>query len=293
MRFSQDTIRELYKVALSNKLFETKDLFKDTHKGGVAPSYVLDHWIIENENDKAYTEYKFNASRVPIGSLMVQSQVTDKVYWEQDIKIKKKHSYSIEALINLTIVEMASQKESTNQKQVNMEKDQIALPDGEHIIDGKVYIVKGGVVVEVKDVTDGQEKLIEDNLEKSADENLKAEDKPKEDEKLAEEKPKEEEKLAEDKPKEELAEDKPKEEKTPEEMMKDGEEKPKEEMAEDKPKEESSEIANLQKQIEDLVAMVAELKTQIESKPTEEVPVEMTSQKQPLYKSVMNLINNK
>jgi len=288
MRFSQDTIRELYKVALSNKLFETKDLFKDTHKGGVAPSYVLDHWIIEDENDKAYTEYKFNASRVPIGSLMVQSQVTDKVYWEQDIKIKKKHSYSIEALINLTIVEMASQKESTNQKQVNMEKDQIALPDGEHIIDGKVYIVKGGVVVEVKDVTDGQEKLIEDNLEKSAEENLKAEDKPKEE--LAEEKPKEEEKLAEDKPKEELAEDKPKEEKTPEEMMKDGEEKPKEEMAEDKPKEESSEIANLQKQIEDLVAMVAELKTQIESKPTEEVPVEMAKQKQPLYKGIMELI---
>jgi hypothetical protein len=137
-----------------------------------------------------------------------------------------------------------------------------------------------------------QEKLIEDNLEKSADENLKAEDKPKEE--LAEDKPKEEEKLAEDKPKEELAEEKPKEEKTPEEMMKDGEEKPKEEMAVEEPKaEESSDIANLQKQIEELVAMVAELKTQIESKPTEEVPVEMAKQKQPLYKSVMNLINNK
>ena len=418
MRFSQDTVKELYNVALSNKLFETKDLFKDTHKGGVAPSYVLDHWIIENENDKAYTEYKFNASRVPVGSLMVQSQVTDKVYWEQDIKIKKKHSYSIEALINLTIVEMSSQKpkqygdvvvfndkdqflilqrknsdnympnkiclpggkiekgeeikdgairelieetglqiedaiflesienkdgssshyytakssdtvrlsdehktfswvtnldaipkemfieadkerivqivkkSNINQKKVNMENDQIVLPDGEHLIDGKVYIVKGGVVVEVKDVTDGQEKLIEDNLEKSAEENLKEEEKPKEE--LAEDKPKEEEKLAEEKPKEELAEEKPKEEKTPEKMMKDGEEKPKEEMAEEAPTAEpTSEIANLQKQIEDLVAMVAELKTQIESKPTEEVPVEMTSQKQPLYKSVMNLINNK
>lgn len=151
MIFSSDTIKDLREVALSRELFSREDLFKDTHVGGIAPSYVLEEWISETPEDKAYTEYGFDISRMPIGTWFVLSQVTDKNYWEKEIKQNKKHAYSIEALMNLSIIKLS-----------RMEKEQIVLPDGEHLINGTIYIVKDGVVVEKKEVTEEQEKVVEE-----------------------------------------------------------------------------------------------------------------------------------
>jgi hypothetical protein len=151
MRFSSETIKEMHEIALSNGTLEKDDLFKDTHKGGVAPSYVLDSWISESAEDKAYTQYGFDQSALPFGTLFVLSQVTDKGYWENEIKANKKHAYSIEALINLSIIKLSK-----------MEKEQILLPDGEHLINGTIYVVKDGVVIEKKEVTAEQEEVIEE-----------------------------------------------------------------------------------------------------------------------------------
>jgi hypothetical protein len=154
MRFSSETIREMHEIALSNGTLEKDDLFKDTHKGGVAPSYVLDSWISESADDKAYTQYGFDQNALPFGTLFVLSQVTDKGYWENEIKANKKHAYSIEALINLSIIKLSK-----------MEKEQILLPDGEHLINGTIYVVKDGVVIEKKEVTAEQEEVIEEVAE--------------------------------------------------------------------------------------------------------------------------------
>jgi hypothetical protein len=43
-----------------------------------------------------------------------------------------------------------------------MEKEQILLPDGEHLINGTIYVVKDGVVIEKKEVTAEQEEVIEE-----------------------------------------------------------------------------------------------------------------------------------
>jgi hypothetical protein len=133
-------------------------LFKDTHEGGTAPSYVLKEWITENENDPAYTDYGFDVRRVPIGSWMVLSQITDKEFWNKEIKGNKKYAYSIEALINLTIIKMQK-----------MENEKIVLPDGEHLINGTIYVVEGGQVVSTKEVTEQQEEVIEEVAEKAVE----------------------------------------------------------------------------------------------------------------------------
>ena len=159
MRFSSDTIKEIQEVALSRNLFDKKDLFKDTHNGGVAPSYVVEQWITESENDKAYTEYGFDVDRTPIGTWFVLSQITDQNYWNKEIKGNKKYAYSIEALLNLTIIKMSK-----------MEKEQIVLPDGEHLINGTIYVVKDGMVIEKKDVTMEQEEVIEEVVETAPEE---------------------------------------------------------------------------------------------------------------------------
>ena len=94
-------------MANDKGVLKKTDLFKDTHKGGIAPSHVVDEWITESEKDKAYTEYGFDINRCPVGTWFVLSQVTDREYWEKEIKGNKKHAYSIEALMNLTIIKMS------------------------------------------------------------------------------------------------------------------------------------------------------------------------------------------
>ena len=262
MRFSNETIVELQSLAIENKLFDKKDLFKDTHDGGVAPSYVIDQWITQNENDKAYTEFGFNLARVPIGSWIVASQITDKNYWENEIKLNKKYAYSIEALMNLTIIKM-NKMEDTNLK----------LPDGEHIIDGKVYVVKDGELKEVQEITEDQEEKVEEVMEdKAKEEGL-------------EEKPKEE-MATEEKPKEEMAE-------IP------TDEKPKEEMAEiptdEKPASSIEErMSAIEKTNEELLQMIADKNAEGMEEDKSEQEIQM-SDKRPMWKRIsdgLNYINN-
>jgi hypothetical protein len=159
MIFSKETITELREIAHNKGVLMSKNLFKDTHDGGIAPSYILDEWQTESENDKAYTEYGFNIQRCPVGTWIVMSQITDKEYWKKEIKGNKKYAYSIEALINLTIIKM--QKMAETQK--------VVLPDGEHLINGTIYVVQGGEVVSTKEVTEQQEEVIEEVAEKAVE----------------------------------------------------------------------------------------------------------------------------
>lgn len=249
MRFSKDTIVELTSIAEDRGVFKKADLFKDTHRGGTAPSYVIDYWITQSEEDKAYTEYGFDINRCPLGTLFVLSQITDRDFWENEIKGNKKHAYSIEALINLTIIKMSK-----------MEKEQIVLPDGEHLIDGTIYVVKGGTVIEKKEVTEEQEEVIEEVAEAAAEaEGL---------EKKEEEKPKEE-MAAEttEEPKEEMAEE-PKVE-TPEEPKEEGDDR----------------VAKLEQAQEQLMEEIAKLKSEIEKPKEEQVTVEM-SDNRPLWRRI-------
>ena len=358
MRFSSETIREMHEIALSNGTLEKEDLFKDTHKGGVAPSYVLDSWISESADDKAYTQYGFDSSKLPFGTLFVLSQVTDKGYWENEIKANKKHAYSIEALINLSIIKLSVQQygdivvyndkgeflllqrhseddyepnklcfaggkieegedikqgalrelfEETGIKEDNadfidsiknsdgtisnyfqvktnqefkpshehkgyswvksldnfsedmfiendkerlvqiinkskMEKEQILLPDGEHLINGTIYIVKDGVVVEKKEVTPEQEEVVEQVAEGLSEAPA----------------------IEEEKPVASVVEE---------------------------PIVEDDRLAKLEAAQESLMGEIAKLKGELESPKLEELPVEM-SEKRPLWRVISDGINS-
>jgi hypothetical protein len=252
MRFSSETIAELRTLAQDKGVLSKTDLFKDTHRGGTAPSHIVKEWITESKNDPAYTEYGFDINRCPIGTWFVLSQVTDREYWEKEIKGNKKHAYSIEALMNLTIIKMSK-----------MEKEQIVLPEGEHLIDGTIYIVKDGVVIEKKEVTEEQEEVIEEVAEAAAEkEGLETEEKPKEEMAATEEKPAEE-----------MAE-------APAEPTV---EAPKEEGGEDR-------VAKLEKAQEQLMEEIAKLKSEIGKPKEEEVEVVM-SDSRPVWKRISDGIN--
>jgi hypothetical protein len=115
-----------------------KDLFNLEHdQSKTVPAYILESWIVDNpKQDKAYSTYGIE---VPKGTLMVTAQVTDTDYYNKLVE-NDQVGFSIEGFLGLKLKEQL--------KLNSMNK----LPDGEHLIEGKVYVVKGGEVIEIKDV---------------------------------------------------------------------------------------------------------------------------------------------
>ena len=135
VQFSAETIENIHSkfmMDLSNR--NVFNLEHDTDK--TVPAYVLEAWIVEDpKKDKAYSSYGIE---VPKGTLMVTAQVTDKDYYNELVK-NEQIGFSIEGFLGLKL-----------SKQLN--KYNMKLPDGEHLIEGKLYIVVDGEVTEIKDV---------------------------------------------------------------------------------------------------------------------------------------------
>lgn len=135
VQFTAETIEQIHSKFmqdLSNR--NVFNLEHDTDK--TVPAYVLEAWIVEDpKKDKAYSSYGIE---VPKGTLMVTAQVTDKEYYNE-LVANEQIGFSIEGFLGLKL-----------SKQLN--KYNMKLPDGEHLIEGKIYIVVDGEVTEIKDV---------------------------------------------------------------------------------------------------------------------------------------------
>ena len=138
--FVKFTIEEIEKIhSKFMKDMSNKDLFNlehDTEK--TVPAYVLEAWIVDTpKEDKAYSSFGIE---VPEGTLMVTAQVTDKEYYAQ-LVADGQVGFSIEGYLGMKL------KEEKQLKLNNMNK----LPDGEHLIDGKIYVVVDGEITEIKE----------------------------------------------------------------------------------------------------------------------------------------------
>jgi hypothetical protein len=115
---------------------QNKDIFNLEHEAEEkVPAYILEAWIVENpKKDKAFTTYGIE---VPKGTLMLTSQVTDKEYYDSLVE-SGQVGYSIEGFLGLKLSEL-------------LKLNTMKLPDGEHLIEDKIYVVKDGEVIEIKD----------------------------------------------------------------------------------------------------------------------------------------------
>ena len=148
-RFDEDTEEE-YNVKFTKEEIElihgkfmkqmvNRDLFNLEHDTTMTvPAYVLEAWIVDNpKQDKAYSTFGIE---VPQGTLMVTAQVTDKEYYAE-LVAQEQIGFSIEGYLGMKL------KEETKTN-INMNK----LPDGEHTIMDKIYVVKDGEIIEIRDV---------------------------------------------------------------------------------------------------------------------------------------------
>ena len=147
VQFTAETIEQIHSKFmqdLSNR--NVFNLEHDTDK--TVPAYVLEAWIVEEpKKDKAYSSYGIE---VPKGTLMVTAQVTDKDYYNELVK-NEQIGFSIEGFLGLKL-----------SKQLN--KYSMKLPDGEHLIEGKLYIVVDGEVTEIRDVPVAAEEALTEEI---------------------------------------------------------------------------------------------------------------------------------
>jgi len=138
VQFTKEEIENIHGKFMRDMV--NRDLFNlehDTEK--TVPAYVLEAWIVLNpKKDKAYSSFGIE---VPEGTLMVTAQVTDKEYYAELVS-QEQIGFSIEGYLGMKL------SEQTNKTKINMNK----LPDGEHLIEGKIYVVKDGEVIEIKEV---------------------------------------------------------------------------------------------------------------------------------------------
>jgi len=135
VQFTEETIEQIHAKFMQD--LKNRDIFNLEHdQAQQVPAYILESWIVDNpKKDKAFSTFGID---VPKGTLMITAQVTDKDYYNELVKAEQV-GFSIEGFLGLKL--------SNQINQYSMNK----LPDGEHLIEGKIYVVKGGEIIEIKD----------------------------------------------------------------------------------------------------------------------------------------------
>ena len=152
--FSVEEIEKIHSKFMKD--MSNKDLFNLEHDTTeTVPAYVLEAWIVDNPTkDKAYSSFGIE---VPTGTLMVTAQVTDVEYYNHLVD-NDQVGFSIEGYLGMKL-----KAETQLKTDINMNK----LPDGEHTIDGKIYVVIDGEITEIRDaelVEASEEVALEDTV---------------------------------------------------------------------------------------------------------------------------------
>ena len=137
VEFTAETIEAIHNKFMQN--LRNKDIFNLEHDAEEkVPAYILEAWIVDSpKTDKAFTTYGIE---VPKGTLMLTSQVTDREYYDKLVE-SGQVGYSIEGFLGMKLSEIFKLNTNT-----------MKLPDGEHRIEDKIYVIADGEVVEIKDV---------------------------------------------------------------------------------------------------------------------------------------------
>jgi hypothetical protein len=136
--FSKEEIEKIHAKFMRD--MSNKDLFNLEHDTTeTVPAYILEAWIVDSPlKDKAYSSFGIE---VPTGTLMVTAQVTDVEYYNHLVD-NDQVGFSIEGYLGMKLKEVTQLKTD-----IKMNK----LPDGEHTIEGKIYVVTDGEITEIRD----------------------------------------------------------------------------------------------------------------------------------------------
>lgn len=144
VQFSAQEIDKIHSKFM--KKFNNQNVFNLEHNTDITvPAYILETWIVENpEQDKSFSTYGI---KVPKGTLMVTSQLTDKQKY-QELVDNEQTGYSIEGFLGMSLSEIINKNKT---KQEKMETKQMMLPAGEYVMGDKTYVVAEDGTFEIKE----------------------------------------------------------------------------------------------------------------------------------------------
>jgi hypothetical protein len=170
VKFSKDVVRQLhYNFSKSN----SNHAINIMHGSEMAEAFVIESWIIEDEKFDKSRKYGF---KLPVGTSFGLVKIESKEFWDSQIKTGNLRGFSIEAMLSIGTESVGTIKmqkfmdytlkdgtkirvpEDIAQGSTIMviadDGSETAAPDGEHILDdGRVVIVKDGIISEVKEVS--------------------------------------------------------------------------------------------------------------------------------------------
>lgn len=115
--FTEEVIEQLREDFMLNKGQSIFNL--DHNPNEKAPSYILDSWITdEPEKDQSFLKYGI---KLPKGSWFVVSQFTDRNYFQEEIINKDRAAYSIEGFLGLALSNI---KQKLNKEKMENETKQ-------------------------------------------------------------------------------------------------------------------------------------------------------------------------
>lgn len=175
----QFSVEEIEKLVANFQSKKVENAFNIDHTDVVAPAYIIESWIIETPEDKAYMKYGFTIEDVPVGSWMVISQITDKEFFENEVMKNEKFGYSVEGLFDLELQlnKIYNNKQCLTQD-IEKKQNTMKLPEGKFEIEGKFYTINA----------EGELVGVEEKLEEVSEVSLEEEKEEKEDEVMTEEK---------------------------------------------------------------------------------------------------------
>jgi hypothetical protein len=148
VQFTETEIEKIFSKFMQN--LSNKGKFNLEHNAQKeSPAYVLEAWLVDKpKQDKAYSTFGLE---VPKGTLMMTAQLTDKKFFN-DLVRNEQTGFSIEGFLGLKLEEhLRNIEEERLSSNIKNKYATMKLPDGNHEIEGKIYVVKDGEVIEILD----------------------------------------------------------------------------------------------------------------------------------------------
>jgi hypothetical protein len=159
VQFTEEEIEKIYVKFMSNLNNGNQNKFNIEHDNKtIVPAFVLESWLVGKKNleDRSYSQF---GVQVPPGTLFMVAQITDENYYNEIVS-NDQIGFSIEGFLGLKLSETKNNEELSSVLNNIKMAEQLTLPEGEHEISGKIYVVKDGQVTEIKDKVEMAEEVV-------------------------------------------------------------------------------------------------------------------------------------
>jgi hypothetical protein len=152
--FEKDVIAQMVEKFAATK---SSHVFNVEHTAEQAPAFILEHWIVEDSEMDKSKKFGFD---LPVGTWFVMAKITDKKFWDEQVKDNDKFGFSIEGLLGLKLNREKMKKNSKAAKFAKMKTKHFAKISKFDTVAGVDAAEGDAVIVAADEMAVGQEVVV-------------------------------------------------------------------------------------------------------------------------------------